>query len=550
MNTLLHAATDPGRVRAQNEDSVFPRPGEPSEPIRHETGTYDLFIVADGMGGHARGDLASAAAIEAVREYLSHAAWADPASAFLRAFELANDRVHAAGDERGTTLVAVLLRRESGQYWVAHVGDSRAYVAEHGRLAQLTRDHSRIEEEIQRGRMTRAEARTAKGRNVLTRAIGPNPDVEVDVRGPLRLRPGQRIVLCSDGLHGMVEDRDIAALAWETELERVPGVLVAAANEAGGNDNISVVVAAFSTGDRTIADAPRPRLAGGGLVLLGRRIALPAAGRMAASILLGLGGTAFALWAVLGGLGDDDGTAATPEATETSGTGGVGTATPTDTVSGSGTETPEETAMPTTTPAPATDTPTPPVTPNQVVTGTPTPRPPTATPTAATPTPVTPTRITMECEPEAPADRIVAIPITCKPSTTCTLTLDPEVEDTSIETDRISFTPSSPGTYSVQCNGVTILDIVVRADPALPVANAVTGFSCQLRGEDSLTVVCDADEPTDGSSVIWLINEVEVRSTSASRPGTATGNTATVKACFIVGGTAERCSGTETVTVR
>ena len=245
---VVHSHTHAGRVRNHNEDSVYPLPGEQPGQIRAADGVYQLLVVADGMGGHAEGEQASSAAIAALCEIIERGDWTSPETALREAFRVANERVHSAADDRGTTLVAALVKLDSHELWIANVGDSHIYLASDGTLTPLTRDHSNVADAVAHGRMTAAQARTAPGRNVLTRAIGPFASVEVDVHGPLTLEPGQRLLLCSDGLYSMVADADIAPLAWSTALEQAPEALVEAANAAGGQDNITVLMAALPPG--------------------------------------------------------------------------------------------------------------------------------------------------------------------------------------------------------------------------------------------------------------------------------------------------------------
>ena len=142
----------------------------------------------------------------------------------------------------GTTLVAVLVEESTARYWVGNVGDSRVYLLGGSGLSQLTHDHSLVADRVRLGEITEEEARTARHRNVITRAIGVEARVEPEVLGPLQFRDGDRLLLCSDGLHGMVTDDEIATFARSTEVESLPDQLIDAANAAGGRDNVTVVV--------------------------------------------------------------------------------------------------------------------------------------------------------------------------------------------------------------------------------------------------------------------------------------------------------------------
>ncbi len=222
--------TDTGRQREANEDSLFLGP--------------PLFAVADGMGGAQAGEVASHLAVEAF-------AAADPDGAApeellrttikdanRRIFDLAQGDASRSG--MGTTLTAALLRGEEISF--GHVGDSRAYVFRDGELKQITNDHSLVEELRRQGRLSREQAADHPQRSVITRALGPEPDVEVDTM-TFRGRDGDVFLLCSDGLTTMLSDEDVhAILRREGSLEKKARWLVRAANERGGRDNITVVL--------------------------------------------------------------------------------------------------------------------------------------------------------------------------------------------------------------------------------------------------------------------------------------------------------------------
>jgi serine/threonine protein phosphatase PrpC len=227
-----------GRVRTVNQDAIAElRQGEP--PLH-------VLVVADGMGGHRGGEVASQMAVEALLETLRAGAKA-PAEDLRLGFQAANRRVHAAGREdpalfgMGTTLVCLLFDAQD-RAWIAHVGDSRAYRLRGDRLEPLTADHSVVGELVRRGRIDEEEARHHPQRNELLRAIGTQEEVEVDVREVESL-PGDRFLLCSDGLSSLVEDAEIAALLADVPLADAVDALVERANERGGFDNVSVQVA-------------------------------------------------------------------------------------------------------------------------------------------------------------------------------------------------------------------------------------------------------------------------------------------------------------------
>ena len=229
MRIEIGSATDIGRVRERNEDSVLVDP--------------PLFAVADGMGGHRGGQVASQVALEKLEE-LEDEEKGSLAEHVRRANRAVWDRAeedeHLAG--MGTTLTAVRIDGES--VVLAHVGDSRAYLLRNGSLQQLTTDHTLVDRMVRSGEITEAEADVHPHKNVLTRALGTDEDVEVD-EDAVALEDGDRLLLCSDGLTGMVtEDQIQAILEASTTPQNAAERLVRAANRAGGVDNISVVVLA------------------------------------------------------------------------------------------------------------------------------------------------------------------------------------------------------------------------------------------------------------------------------------------------------------------
>ncbi len=237
------ATSDVGRVRDGNEDSFL---------VDDRIG---LYAVADGMGGHLGGEVASATALEALRAAFANGQPIDDA------IKVANSSVYAKGISTpalagmGTTLTAVTPAGEAGLV-VGHVGDSRAYRIRDGAIAQITEDHSLVEELLREGRLSPKEAETHPRRSIITRAIGIEPSVEVEVY-TLDARTGDRIIICSDGLTTMVHDDDILRLAGtETDPRLAADRLVDAANLAGGEDNITVLV--IDVLEATPGPAPDP----------------------------------------------------------------------------------------------------------------------------------------------------------------------------------------------------------------------------------------------------------------------------------------------------
>lgn len=209
-----------------------------------------LVAVADGMGGHAAGEVASALALEALSKAV---AGGQPLE---EAFRIANERVHAEAAEpdkhgMGTTLVAVLI--DGDQYSVANVGDSRCYLVSGEGVRRLTEDHSFVAEAVRRGQ-SEEEAMATPWRDALTRSIGPEDEVEVDVFGPFPLEPDSAFVICSDGLYKSLSDLELRDLFdTSTDARAAAQSLVTAAFDNGSDDNISVVVAEYGEVPRRVA---------------------------------------------------------------------------------------------------------------------------------------------------------------------------------------------------------------------------------------------------------------------------------------------------------
>jgi protein phosphatase len=222
-------ASDLGRQRQGNEDNYFVR--------------APLFVVADGMGGAQAGEVASEMAVESFDGGLPAGS---PADGLVSVIEEANRRIHdrsrseAQRAGMGTTVTAAYVGER--EVTIAHVGDSRAYVLRNGELTRLTRDHSLVGELVARGKLTEEQAETHPQRSVITRALGPEPEVQVDVQA-YQARAGDVFMVCSDGLTSMVpEARVREILQAGSSLEGAGRDLIVAANDAGGRDNITVVL--------------------------------------------------------------------------------------------------------------------------------------------------------------------------------------------------------------------------------------------------------------------------------------------------------------------
>ncbi len=232
--------TDIGKLRQLNQDFVF--------TSTYPLGALDnLFLVADGMGGHKAGDYASKCAVETIIEMCSKSRGKKIVTAISDAINEANTRIRRKAMEdvnmvgMGTTAVLATISDET--LTVANVGDSRLYlISEDKKITQITRDHSLVEEMVRMGGIDRVSARNHPDKNIITRAIGATGNVNIDFF-EVPLRENDVILMCSDGLSNMIEDKDILEIVTSDEnLEAVASRLIATANENGGNDNISVVL--------------------------------------------------------------------------------------------------------------------------------------------------------------------------------------------------------------------------------------------------------------------------------------------------------------------
>ena len=246
------SATDKGLRRSTNEDNLR---------VRDDLG---LFVVADGMGGHAAGEIASQVAVEGIAAFVEATVTVSPDQTWpvpfdtresvnanrLRAgFCMANRQlaaqVAASRELRGmaTTAVAMLVGGDAGS--LAHVGDSRAYLRRRGQLSRLTRDHSWVEEQIQAGALSEAAARRHPWRSVVTRALSGSADLDVEIQ-ELQLEPGDRVLLCTDGVFSVLSDDRIGEiLGRDAGLDDLCNVLIEETNDGGGPDNATAVVIEF-----------------------------------------------------------------------------------------------------------------------------------------------------------------------------------------------------------------------------------------------------------------------------------------------------------------
>ncbi len=234
--------TDVGRKREHNEDNmafVIPKDSQ----VMASKGA--VFIVADGMGGHAAGEVASEIAVDTVSNMYYQEDSNDVAVSLLRAIRRANTSIHQRAAENllrtgmGTTCVAAVLR--GNMAYIANVGDSRAYLFRGNTVKQVSQDHSWVAEQVRAGLLTEEQARTHGQRNVITRCLGTQAEVDIDVFHE-ELREGDSLVLCTDGLSGLVSDEELQRIVEQFVPQESVYHLVERANELGGQDNITAIV--------------------------------------------------------------------------------------------------------------------------------------------------------------------------------------------------------------------------------------------------------------------------------------------------------------------
>jgi PPM family protein phosphatase len=243
MGLLASGLSDIGMKRKTNQDSIF------LNPENH------IFIVADGMGGHNGGDIASAMAVEAIPEYISKNSKSEAHSLLINALTYANSQIKKRADKdhnlngMGTTVVMQYFQGSS--LYIANVGDSRCYLINKKRLYQLSLDHTLVQEKLNLGIYDRDHAAQDPQKNILVRTVGFDPIVDVDIFD-YKVHKSDIFLTCSDGLHGRVSDRDILFIinhflpnpskATQEELDACCQFLIEQANKNGGNDNISVIL--------------------------------------------------------------------------------------------------------------------------------------------------------------------------------------------------------------------------------------------------------------------------------------------------------------------
>jgi PPM family protein phosphatase len=238
--------TDLGNVRTNNEDAaVFLRVAD--ENIIRQKGC--LLIVADGMGGHNAGEIASKMAVDIIsQEYFKPGTETSHEKMLKKAFSSANKKIYASGSSgnmtrgMGTTCTAVVIA--GPEIYYAHAGDSRAYLYKDNSLLRITEDHTYVQELVNNGDITIGEAQTHPERNILTNAMGTKPDLRVDTgKCPASFDPHDRILVCSDGLYDYFSDAELTQILQKGSLEQVADYFIAEAKKRGGKDNITVALA-------------------------------------------------------------------------------------------------------------------------------------------------------------------------------------------------------------------------------------------------------------------------------------------------------------------
>lgn len=242
---IIASKTDVGMRRSENQDSML------VAPVAASNGGNggDLLAVADGVGGGPGGQLASQQTLHSLAELANQQMINDPLAALRQGFLTANAAVRQLTEQQpelvgmASTLTAAFVREN--QAWLANAGDSRVYLVRSRNAFPMTHDHSWVATQVEAGRMTAQEAVSHPRRNMITRAIGIEATLEPDVYKPIALEDGDLLLLCSDGLYGVVSDPEMAAVCSDKPPEIAVEELVALANERGGPDNITVIVAQY-----------------------------------------------------------------------------------------------------------------------------------------------------------------------------------------------------------------------------------------------------------------------------------------------------------------
>ncbi|RLC79511.1 MAG: hypothetical protein DRJ03_23370 [Chloroflexi bacterium] len=354
-------ATDKGRQREGNEDSVYPHSSSDTFPFKPGPDSIaqkgHLLVVADGVGGAKGGAEASRWAIRVAVERYYDQAGPDLGTDLRTAIEMANSSLYqylqsTGVTQAGSTMVAAVIHGNTLQ--VANVGDSRAYLIREGQITKLTRDHTLTQQKIDRGIIQPEQAAMDPDSSVLTRSMGAGPTVQADLFQPVPLTPGDVVLLCSDGLTDMVEEAEIVRLTGGGSPKRMAQRLIAAANKQGGVDNISVAIAQAggkqaAAGGELLANIPKMKQQ--------QKIILGGMAGLVALVFCSL--VAWAAWGAITSQGTPTPsapTAETPAATTTAPIVATNTPQPSEpTQSGQSTSTPAPTFTPSPTPLPDSD---------------------------------------------------------------------------------------------------------------------------------------------------------------------------------------------------
>lgn len=236
---IVGAASEAGTVRERNEDLIY----VPDQSVAEQSDVV-IVAVADGMGGHERGEVAARIAIDTLLQRFAEADSEDAVLFLKQAYRAANQTIYDDGSAKGehnlmgTTLVTAIIRGED--LTVGNVGDSRAYLLRAGRLNQVTTDHSLVAEQVRMGVMTQDEARGSTHKNIVTRAIGHRERVDVDIF-EIKLLPEDRLLLSSDGIHDVLEESEMGDVLSALPPEEASRELISRALNAGSSDNVSAI---------------------------------------------------------------------------------------------------------------------------------------------------------------------------------------------------------------------------------------------------------------------------------------------------------------------
>ncbi len=254
MQLVVAARTDVGMIRSGNEDSFF------ADPSQHKS----LFVVADGMGGHAAGEVASEMAVQIISREMTDVVEisAQAPERMTSALRAANLRIYertiSEADKQGMGTTASVLLLANDRYLIGHIGDSRVYLLRDGALRQLTKDHSYVQEQVDAGYLTPEQARYHPYSNVITRCVGASDEVDVDIYEG-EVKRGDIFLIASDGLTGMVDDKRLQSiLTTRSSVGRMVDAMINEANGRGGLDNITAIIAmVLGLDGDPVAEQPR-----------------------------------------------------------------------------------------------------------------------------------------------------------------------------------------------------------------------------------------------------------------------------------------------------